>query len=339
MNRREFVQLLTAATVMRTMDVTAATNPKVIFFGMCVVEGVENSPVRITIPAAHGHAPFMLTSDRILRALGGSPVATDTAGLAQAHPDLAKPSNAWCMSAVDLVIGNGNATVASSLLNRLPSISAMANMAAPAQSGVASFKFDRKSLPRASCSATLGGGELRNAGVPSQCAGTHAKVAWNFFAGPGKKQIGGPHQLTDIAVFHSLTPTLEISAPGGKYTLQQDDVVWIINFPMFHGADNTPFLIENAHDWLSLVTPAFPQVAVTAETTNTFARLKSSNREFVHPCASTPAARKKAKAEYLQHLETIGVATAHLQQMAVAGSQYTILYIPPDTDPCFMVRS
>jgi hypothetical protein len=170
---------------------------------------------------------------------------------------------------------------------------------------VTAYSFVPTALPKSTCSASLGGGTLREPSVPSRCAATHKGIDWTFFAGTSKTPIAGPINVTDIAVFESSSPTLQIAVGGRAHTLNADDSIWIVNMPVSNAPDTTPQVIEDAHDWMSLVTPTFSTTSVTAETKQAVTRLKGS-KKFVHPCAART-------------------------------SQVSIAYIPPDTDPCFIV--
>jgi len=300
MNRRQFVKAVSAITALRSIAVHAAGNPKVVFFGMSVVRSGAN-PLSIVLPATHGHAAFMVASPAVIQALGGTPVSIAKSGLDEAHQDLKGALTAWCMSGISLAVGSGNASVDARLASRLPSVTKMAQTF----NAATAYAFRPTSLPPATCSASLGGGTLREPSVPSRCAATHKGVDWTFFAGPSKTQIAGPINVTDIAVFESASPTLRISVGDRAHTLNADESIWIVNMPISNPPDTTPQVIEDAHDWMSLVTPTFSTTTVTAETKQPVTRLKGS-KPFVHPCA-------------------------------VGKSQVSISYIPPDTDPCFMV--
>jgi hypothetical protein len=300
MNRREFVKIVTAAGAIGSVTRAAAqpsTNPKIIFFGMSIVGGGGTAPLTITLPGSHGHSAFMLAPAAAITAFGGTAKPTANAGLEEAHTDLQKNQMpAWCLPAGPMTVGSGPATITAGLQKRLPSITAMAK----------AFTGNSYSVSPATLGAapaiTLGGGTLKEPQTPSRCVATHAGINWTFYAGPAQKQIGGPFNVTDMAQFESASPTLVIGVGSRQYTMKAGETMWIFNLPPSATTDTTPQLIENGHDWVSLVSPAFPSVAVTAETKQPVRRLKAT-KQFHHPC-SPPVAMS---------------------------------YIPPDTDPCFMV--
>jgi hypothetical protein len=123
-----------------------------------------------------------------------------------------------------------------------------------------------------------------------------------------------------VAVFESDAETMKMSAGATSLDLPTHTTIWIANFPLLKREDTESRTIEDGHHWLDVVEPAHSAKKVEARTTDSVVWPKSKT-EFHHPCG-TPEAIEKAHAEWMK-----------------SGSPQRLKrYIPPDTDPCFMVR-
>lgn len=319
MNRRKFLWTVAGAAagaglLPRSVGAQAG-NPKVFLFGMIVIDDANG--LAAVFPQIAGMAPhqaFLAASGAQIKALKGTAVSLAKSGIEQVHRDFLAtvPSPwAWCLNNQPLTVGTGPASIQQGLRDRLPSLSKLGSEPTIRRQVAAT------SLPPGSFALTLGGGTLRLPKQRSTSIGTDPSVLWQFRN--GSTPLGQPMSLTDLAVFESATPRLEISGHnGGTLALGPGDVVWFFNLPINPGKDTTATQIEHAAVAFSLLTPALTSNSVTATTTSNL-RFPGTGKQFAHPCASTPPAPVRTPPH------------------ATGGSgRVSIFYAPPDSDPCFI---
>lgn len=314
MNRRKFMWTMatvTAGAGLFSREVGAqAGNPKVNLFGMIVID--DTSGLSAVFPQVAGMAPhraFLAAPTAQIQALKGTPVSIVKSGIEQVHRDFrtARFPSAWCIANQPFSIGSGSASLHADLRKRLPSLSNLGSEPSIQRKLTAS-------LPPGSFTLTLGGGTLRLPVQRSTSVGTDPNVLWQFYN--GATTLGQPMSLTDMAVFESATPTLDISANGGTLTMKQGDVLWFFNLPLYREDDLDPMTIEHAAVPFSLLSPSLAKNDVTAKT-KTKLVFPGANIPFTHPCIGgmkPPAAMTPGK----------------------KGGKVRIAYLPPDSDPCFM---
>lgn len=320
MNRRKFLWTVAGAAAgagvfPRSLGAQAG-NPKLFLFGMIVID--DSNGLGAVFPQITGMAPhsaFLAASAQQIQSLKGTAVNLAKSGIEQVHQDFLKTVPGpwgWCLTSQPLTIGSGATSIQRSLRDRLPSLSKLGSRGTIRRQMLA-----MSALPTGSFALTLGGGTLRLPMQRSTSVGTDASVQWQFMDGP--TPLGQPMSLTDMAVFESSTPRLDISGNnGGALSMGPGDVVWFFNLPINPGKDITATTIEHAAAPFSLLTPPLATTNITARTTSNL-RFPGTGKQLVHPCASTPTTPVRS-----------------LPHTAIAPGRVRMFYAPPDSDPCFI---
>ncbi len=318
MNRREFLWTIGAAAGSGLVASSALAqppgNPKVYLFGMIVIDDSNGlAAIFPQVNAMAQHRSFLAASDQAIAALKGTPVDMRASGLSRVHPDFsyARWPSACCLSGNSFTLGAGTGSVQQSLQECLPRLTKLG-------SDVGITRRLTASLPSGSFTLKLGDGTLRLPMTRSTSLGTDPSVKWQFWN--GGTALGAPMNLTDMAVFESAKPTLDISGNGGTLSMGPGDVIWFFNLPLTAPADNDAMTIEHASDPFTLLTPNYPVKDLTAKTLTKLTFPATGKTPLVHPCATTASAKSAAK----QYAMSMHPGVVHM------------LYAPPDSDPCFM---
>ena len=322
MNRRLFLRALTTSMGAAWIGTPRAAyaqppgNPKVNFFGMMLISDAGGQ-VMVRVPRLDGmdqHRAFITAPAASIATWGGPHVTAGGAGLQLLHRDYSTQEcpDAMCLDQHVFTVSGGTApaVVQQSLLQRLPSLSALGTQAGGASRALA--------MPKGSFDIALSGGQLRPPMRASTSPGSDPAVTWQITVNGAS--VGGPMRLTDLSVFESDTPTLALTIGGKTVTLSPGQTIWVFNLPMFKAEDKTPREIEHIAEWTLLLNPA-PASAVFKATTTFPIVFSPSRSQFSHPCLTRPGVRAAALA-YFQARHPGFVAKA----------------IPPDSDVCMQFR-
>lgn len=307
MRRREFLETVASVVAAGAAAPLFAqtARPKFMLFGLTAVMTDGQGGLSAVLPAVTNHGAFLSGPTALITKLanGKKPKSAPASGIGQGHQDLGKGGTELvCLGQHPVAIGSGAANLQAGLDKYLPNVP---QLAAQMQRGTYQFG----PYPAGTISIALKGGTLRMPSVPSKNTGTH-NVPWQFKH--NGNAVGGDYLLTDLLVFESDTPTIDIAIGPSRATLSGGDTLWFVNIPAFNMPDKTVATIEHARDWFSFLNiPVNGTIEAVAKTS--FTR-PNGIAKLEHPCAgSEPRLSIQA-----------GV---------------TALYFPPDTDPCFIVRA
>lgn len=321
MDRRQFIHIITSigavSMVQPRLSYAQAGNPKVYLFGMFLIDN-SSAAIRVRVPQLDGmdqHRAFMAASNATIKTFGGPVIAVNQqTGLHLMHTDYAVTQFPAAMplgqSAASLSGGAGPTIVQQSLLDRLPSLSALSAQAGGPQRAV--------TMPSGSFDIALSGGQLRLPARPSTSPGSDSAVRWQIAVNGAN--AGSPMALTDMSVFESSARTLTIAIGGNSVSLNGAETVWIFNLPLLKAVDKTPKEIEHIAESAQLLSP--PLGTGTLKATTTFSLVHGSSGPFNHPNLTLPGVRQSASAYF-----------AKMHPGAVASG------FPPDTDICMQFRS
>lgn len=332
MDRRQFIAFASAGMIapvlsQRVLAQAAQARPKLLLFGMCVIQpGRPGGPLLAHLPAHGYHAAFAVGDERHVSALWTAKPSSQIY-LANIHVDLPM-SHVACVATGEnqtLYATGGRDTVfGPAAAGALPKLTELAKKLVPAHNYALN-------LPKGTLSIQLSGGELRLPHQTSRAAGTWG-YGWRFRS--GTREFGDTYRLTDLLVFESNTDELALRVGSKEMTLKSGEKLWLVNIPTTMAAEkgyedkkceeivdpqeqaDCRNVIDNAHHVFEVLTnhDKLPDDI----TINSFAkfrrleRLKGAGPEPNHPCLDE-------------------------SQSAVA-AKLRLLYIPPDTDPCFTTQ-
>lgn len=229
MNRRQFISSTSAAMIapvlsQRIQAQAARARPKLLLFGMCVIQpGRPGAPLRAHLPALGRHAAFAVGDQRQVGAFWTAKPA-DQIYLANIHDDL-QLSHVGCMRSGEnqtLFATGGRETVfGSAVAGALPKLTELAKKIAPSHNYALN-------LPKGTPSVQLSGGELRLPYQTSRAVGTWG-YGWRFRS--GTREFGDTYRLTDLLVFESNTDSLTLRIGTKETALAMGEKMWLINIP------------------------------------------------------------------------------------------------------------
>jgi hypothetical protein len=312
MNRRDFLQLVSTGLVTAAAGGPASLfaqqpppRPKIMLFGLTAVTQ-NGQGIRTVLPAVSNHGAFICGPAALVRQLanGKTPTSGPNSGIDQGHPHIGGPGTELvCLEDHAVIAGSGRAQFEPGLAGHLPNVPQLAGQMQPGPA----YAF---AYPTGSIDMSLNGGMLRMPQVKSNNVGTH-NVDWRFEH--NSKPVGNSYGLTDLLVFDSATPTLDIAIGPARATMQSTDVLWFVNIPTFAMPDTTVTRIEHAHDWFTFLNSPV-NGKIEAVTTTTFKR-PAGGTKIEHPCLGTKP------------------------RLTNKGTRLSAKYFPPDTDPCFIAMA
>jgi hypothetical protein len=320
MKRREFIGSVTAGVIAAGAGIRASAqasngpNPKIMLFGFTVISR-GGSGIVAHMPKVGSHETFAAGPSKVISLLGSrmsqKPVPGLNSGIGVGHDDLkGSDISLLCLTDPAVAVGkNGDPAQMSNLDAFVPKLPVLAGLM---QGGSHAFG----AYPPGSITIALNGGTLRMPGKKSNNPGVQ-DVPWQFqFNG---KDIDKPYHLTDILVFDSTAAHIEVVIGKNTVTLGPGQQLWFINVPTVKDTtDKNAMVIEHAHEWFSLLTPAVAgKIEAVAKKPVSW---PAGSWLFKHPCAPQTPAPPMAGPP--------GASTPQPVKPA---------FFPPDTDPCFIV--